>query len=48
MNKYAILIGILDKLRNEAATTNRASTYLPRPNEIELINQARSRAFIHL
>ena len=45
--KYNFLIRILDKLRYEA-TTKHSSRYLPDEADIEKINQARSRAYIHL
>ena len=48
MNKYDILLNILDKIRHESASTPRSSTYLPAGDAVELINQARSRAYIHL
>jgi hypothetical protein len=44
-NKYSILIEILDKIRFEAPTEYKS--YLVENNE-ELINQSRSKAFIHL
>lgn len=46
MTKYGILLNILDQLRNEAPTENRR--YYPAENDNEGLNQARSRAFIHL
>lgn len=48
MSKYFILLNILDRIRDEAAGTKRAATYLPAAIDSEQINQARSRAFIHL
>lgn len=47
MDKYQTLVNILDKIRIEAtgASQNR---YLPDPSDIEKVNQARARAFIHL
>jgi hypothetical protein len=48
MNKYAVLLSILDHVRAEAASTPRASTYLPEPTDVDSLNQARARAFIHL
>lgn len=47
MNKYLALINILDKIRKEALDTP-LTRYNPDNTDIELINQARSRAFIHL
>lgn len=46
MDKYDILVRILDELRNEAPTNYRR--YYPAENEKDLMNQARSRSFIHL
>lgn len=46
MEKYDILVRILDELRNEAPKNYKR--YYPADNEKELMNQARSRAFIHL
>lgn len=46
MNKYDTLVNILDKLRFEAPLENKR--YRPNDDEIEKLNQARSRAFIHL
>ena len=48
MKKYDVLLNILDKIRAEAASTQRASKYLPEPADIDSLNQARARAFIHL
>ncbi len=48
MKKYDILLNILDRIREESASTPRASTYLPAGQDQEAINQARSRAYIHL
>src|SRR6267154_1964636 len=48
MTKYETLVNIIDRIRAEAAATKRAATYLPPVTETEAINQARSRAFIHL
>lgn len=45
--KYQILLNILDQLRNEA-TSKYQARYLPPEGEIEKINNARARAFIHL
>ena len=45
--KYDILINILDKLRAEASEKH-SSRYHPASSELEKINNARSRAFIHL
>jgi hypothetical protein len=46
MNKYKVLINILDELRNEAPPGYKR--YYPDINEKEKLDQARSRAFIHL
>lgn len=47
MNKYQILTNILDKIREEA-TPSLAKKYSIGSSDFEKINQARSRAFIHL
>lgn len=47
MNKYSTLLNILDKIRSEAIAPFE-SKYNPPDSDIEKINQARSRAFIHL
>lgn len=47
VGKYSILINILDKIREESAGTKFAK-YLPQADKIESINNARSRAYIHL
>lgn len=46
MSKYQILVNILDQLRKEAPPTYKS--YHPLETEIEKLNNARSRAFIHL
>ena len=46
MSKYDDLIRILDKLRDEAPTG--FLRYHPQEGDIDKVNQARSRAFIHL
>jgi hypothetical protein len=46
MGKFDVLINILDHLRSEAPAQNKR--YHPSSGEIEKLNQARSRAFIHL
>lgn len=46
MSKYADLVNILDRLCNEAPQAN--SRYYPDPKDLEKMNQARSRAYIHL
>lgn len=46
MSKYDDLVNILDKLRYEAPKENRR--YYPDQTETEKVNQARSRAYIHL
>ena len=45
-NKYNILLNVLDTLRREAPTEYKK--YHPLDNEQEKLNQARSRAYIHL
>ncbi|HFT4346070.1 TPA: AIPR family protein [Klebsiella quasipneumoniae] len=45
--KYEMLVNILDKIRMEAPE-NLEKTYKPDPNEMEKVNAARARAFIHL
>mgnify|MGYP002622378023 CR=1 FL=1 len=46
MSKYEDLVKILDILRNEAPKEN--NRYYPDENDTEKVNQARSRAYIHL
>ena len=46
MSKYEDLVNILDKIRYEAPIENRR--YYPADDDIEKINQARTRAYIHL
>lgn len=46
MSKYDDLVNILDKLREEAPKEN--SRYYPDASDLEKVNQARSRAYIHL
>ncbi len=46
MNKYKTLVKILDEIRFEAPLEYKS--YRPEDNDLEKINQARSRAFIHL
>lgn len=45
-NKYSILVNVLDTLRNEAPEEHKK--YHPLESEVEKINQARSRSYIHL
>jgi hypothetical protein len=47
MTKYSTLLNILDKIRSEA-TASYVLKYNPSDNDIEKVNQARARAFIHL
>jgi hypothetical protein len=47
MKKYYTLLNILDKIRSEA-TSKYSAKYNPSSSDIEGLNQARSRAFIHL
>lgn len=44
--QYQTLVRILDAIRAEAPPENRR--YAPDPNDLEKVNQARARAFIHL
>src|SRR5258708_288571 len=44
--KYAVLVNILDQIRNEAP--QELKTYHPKAEEHERIDYARSRAYIHL
>lgn len=46
MSKYQTLVNILDQLRKEAPAENKR--YYPLETDLEKLNQARSRAFIHL
>jgi len=46
MDVYNDLIKILDTLRNEAPTTFRR--YYPEVTQIEELNKARAKAYIHL
>lgn len=46
MDKYGILINILDKLMNEAPS--RFKRYYPDPHNADKVDQARARTFIHL
>ena len=46
MSKYEDLVNILDILCNEAPQAN--SRYYPDSTDLEKMNQARSRAYIHL
>src|ERR1051325_1439175 len=46
MSKYQTLVNILDELRKEAPAENKR--YYPLETDLEKLNQARSRAFIHL
>jgi hypothetical protein len=46
MRKYSTLINILDRIRSEAP--KEFKRYRPKASDIEKINNARSRAFIHL
>ncbi len=45
--RYETLIRILDQIRSEAPS-QQSSRYRPDPADVEKINQARARAFIHL
>jgi hypothetical protein len=48
MSKYSILVEILDHLRGEASGTRYQPSYLPDPGDQEAVNQARSKAFVHM
>lgn len=48
MNNYITLLNILDHIRAETNSTPNAKKYLPDETNIEHVNQARARAFIHL
>lgn len=48
MNKYEVLVSILDKIRCEAAGLPMEGKYLAASADLEKVNQARARAFIHL
>lgn len=45
--KYSVLLNVLDKIRSEAPSSM-AKTYNPGAENVEAINYARSRSFIHL
>lgn len=46
MNKYDILVNIVDQIMGEAPSGYKR--YYPEPQNIEKVDQARSRVFIHL
>ena len=46
MSNYDTLVKILDQIRNEAPSQYKS--YYPVESDIEKVNQARSKAFIHL
>jgi hypothetical protein len=46
MTKYSVLVRVLDRLRAEAPAAFRS--YYPDPADIEGVNAARSKAFVHL
>lgn len=48
MSKYTILVDVLDKLRAEALGARYEKRYLPDASNLEAVNQARARAFVHL
>jgi hypothetical protein len=48
MNKYVMLLKILDQIREEAKSTSLSSRYIVPVGDLDQINQARARAFIHL
>jgi len=48
MDKYSILLNILDQIREEAAPAGFTSRYVANATDPEQLNQERARAFIHL
>lgn len=48
MNKYEVLVSILDKIRQEAEGLPFEGKYIVSSGDVEHTNQARARAFIHL
>ena len=46
MNKYEILVNIVDQIRNEAPRAYKS--YYPLETDLDNLNQARAKAFIHL
>lgn len=48
MSKYSMLLNVLDRIREEALKSTLEGRYLPTPSDLEKVNQARARAFIHL
>lgn len=48
MNKYEVLVSILDKICEESRGHAMVNRYIPPSGDPEHINQARARAFIHL
>lgn len=48
MNKYEVLVSILDKICEESRGHPMVNRYIPPSGDPEHINQARARAFIHL
>ncbi len=48
MDKYEVLVSILDKIRCEATGLPIEGKYLVPSGDVEKVNQARARAFIHL
>ena len=46
MDKYDILVNILDSIRREAPTEFKS--YDPEPSDLDGLIKARSKAFIHL
>jgi hypothetical protein len=48
MSKYTMMVRILDRIREDAFDTPHSRRYNPPDTDYEKVNQARSRAFIHL
>ncbi|WP_207459002.1 hypothetical protein [Azospirillum sp. SYSU D00513] len=48
MSKYSMMVRILDKICEEAIGTKYEQKYNPPKSDNEKVNQARSRAFVHL
>lgn len=48
MTKYLMLLNILDKIREEAASTNFKAKYVRGSTDTDQINKERARSFVHL
>ena len=48
MSNFSTLVNVIDKIRDEALGTPHEQIYLPDRSRAEAVNQARSRAYIHL